>query len=171
MGKNEEEDENFGAKVKGCWSSFVQCFSNDELDVSYGATGYKSIMQKSLHFTHNARFKEILMEIAVKCSENTIGNFVNNIDDMRILFDSLSPAVLQFFENGFLSTQHTDKVRNADWLIKETSIVFENNSSIVNEFEANKIVKKERKKKGKKGKVQNRQVELKMLCLNWLFNT
>lgn len=128
-------------------------------------------MQKSLHFTHNARFKEILMEIAVKCSENTIGNFVNNIDDMRILFDSLSPAVLQFFENGFLSTQHTDKVRNADWLIKENSVVFENNSSILNELKANKIIKKERKKKGKKGKVQNRQVELKMLCLDWLFNT
>ena len=107
-------------------------------------------MQKSLHFTYNARFREILMEIAVMCSENTIGNFVSNVDDMRILFDSLSPAVLEFFENGFLETQQTAKVKNADWRMKVTLEVFEGNSAIMNEVKAGKMLKQNRKKKGGK---------------------
>ena len=42
------------------------------------------------------------MEIAVLCKENTIENFVCNVDDMKILFDQLSPAIQQFFEEGFM---------------------------------------------------------------------
>ena len=90
------------------------------------------------------------MEIAVMCSENTIGNFVSNVDDMRILFDSLSPAVLEFFENGFLETQQTAKVKNADWRMKVTLEVFEGNSAIMNEVKAGKMLKQNRKKKGGK---------------------
>ena len=37
------------------------------------------------------------MEIATRCKENTIDNFVSNIDDITILFDQLSPAIQEFF--------------------------------------------------------------------------
>ena len=101
-----KEEANIGTEILGCVGTIRKWISGGEEDVSLiGSRGYKSIMQKSLHFTYNARFREILMEIAVMCSENTIGNFVSNVDDIRILFDSLSPAVLEFFENGFLETQ------------------------------------------------------------------
>lgn len=97
------------------------------------------------------------MEIATKCKENSIESFVCNIDDLSILFDSLSPAILNFFEEGFVETERTENVKNADWLLKETLEVFENSSSIVTEQKVAKILAKSRMKK-RSGKVQNRQV-------------
>ena len=83
--------------------------------IAAGSKGFKSICQKSIHFKYNARYREVLMEIANKCSENTITNFVNNIDDIKILFQSISPAIYEFFENGFIETDFTVNVKNADW--------------------------------------------------------
>ena len=57
------------------------------VDKDKGRKGFKSILQKSIHFSHNARYRDVLMQIAAKCNENTIGNFVSNIHDLEILFE------------------------------------------------------------------------------------
>ena len=73
------------------------------------------------------------MEIATKCSENTIENFVCNLDDLTILFDELSPAVIEFFEKGFIKTERTKKVKNCSWSLNHCRTVFPGNTSIITE--------------------------------------
>ena len=73
------------------------------------------------------------------CSENTIENFVCNIDDITILFDELSPAVMEFFENGFIKTERTRKVKNCSLPLKHHRMVFPGNTSIVTEQIAESI--------------------------------
>ena len=46
--------------------------------------GYKSILKKSVYFT-NVRFRDILMEIAMKSKQTTIAHIVDNLDDLRYL--------------------------------------------------------------------------------------
>jgi hypothetical protein len=62
--------------------------------------GFKSITKKSIHF-RSARFRECLMEIGMMTEENSIADFVDNLEDIEILFTSMSPAVVEFFSNGY----------------------------------------------------------------------
>lgn len=41
------------------------------------------------------------MDISINCSETVIGSFIDNIDDMKFLVDSLSTSIQNFLENGF----------------------------------------------------------------------
>ena len=68
---------------------------------------FKCILKKSLNFT-NARFRESLMEMSMMCRENAINNFVENQDDIQILFKSMSPSVVALFEDSFKRTRFTD---------------------------------------------------------------
>ena len=61
-----------------------------------GDLGFKSIMKKSLHF-RSARYRESLMEIAMLCQENSTNDFIENLEDIKILFTSMSPAIVEFF--------------------------------------------------------------------------
>ena len=99
-------------------------------------------MQKSIHFDYNARYREVLIDIANKCSDNTITNFVNNIDDIKVLFQATSPAIYELFEKGFIETPFTVDVKNADWQKSKTLSVFDGNSVIMTEKKANKKLKK-----------------------------
>lgn len=76
--------------------------------------GFQSITKKSLHF-NNARFRDILMDISRLSKENTLGNFVENLEDLSILFEQMSPSVTSFFEDCFLETEFCANVQNADW--------------------------------------------------------
>ena len=55
------------------------------------------------------------MEIAMLCQENSTKDFVENLDDIKILFTSMSPSVVEFFENGFSTTRFSRKIKNLDW--------------------------------------------------------
>ena len=76
--------------------------------------GFKPVQKKCLHF-RSARFRESLMEIAMLCQETDVSNFVENLEDIQILFTSMSPAIVEFFENGYNSTRFTKKIKNLDW--------------------------------------------------------
>ena len=71
-------------------------------------------MKKTLHFP-SARFRESLMEIAMLCQENSVNNFVENLADIQVLFTSMSPATVDFFDAGFNETRFTKKIKNLDW--------------------------------------------------------
>lgn len=79
-----------------------------------GSIGFKSVRQKSLHF-ESSRFRENLMEISMLTEENSIIDFVRNLGDMKILFTSMSPAIVEFFDNAFNASRFTKNVRNLDW--------------------------------------------------------
>ena len=108
---------------------------------SLGATGFKSIQKKSLHFP-SARYRESLMEIAMLCEENSVNNFVDNLDDLTVLFSSMSPAVVEFFENGFNESRFTRKIKNLDWSLGTTLKVIGQRDSPITEKKAGALVMK-----------------------------
>lgn len=67
-----------------------------------------------MHFK-NARFREALIEISELCEESAINDFVENLEDINILFNSMSPTVYTFLQNAFKRTRFTRDVKNADW--------------------------------------------------------
>ena len=71
------------------------------------------------------------------CRENAINNFVDNLDDIKILFTSMSPAVVDLFEESFKKTRFTDEVSNVDWRIGDAMEVIGSMSSVIMEKEIN----------------------------------
>ena len=92
--------------------------------------GFKNIMKKSLHFK-STRFRECLMQIAMLCFENSTKDFVDSLGDIEILIASMSPTIVEFFENGFNETRFTKKIKNLDWQIGSTLEVVPRMTSIV----------------------------------------
>ena len=78
------------------------------------------------------------MEISMMSQSSTISNFVGSLDDIQVLFNQLSPTVIEFFKNGFRETHQTEKVQNANWLINGPRYkVFERRTSMITEEEVN----------------------------------
>ena len=64
------------------------------------------------------------MVIAMLCEENSMKDFVANLDDISILIVSMSPTIVEFFENGFNETRFTKKIKNLDWKLGRPLKVF-----------------------------------------------
>ena len=79
-----------------------------------GDFGFKTVLKKSVHI-NAMRYRECLMEISMLCSENSIENFVDNLQDFTILIDSMSPTIVNFLQNSFNETRFTKKIKNIDW--------------------------------------------------------
>ena len=149
------------------------CFSKPALD---GSVGYKSLMQKSIHF-HHTQFRDCLIDIAIYCQETGIGNFVDSIDDMRILFSTMSNSVINLFESGFNTTIYTKRVKHTDWRQPSIGIfgqdyitneVFNSKSSMLTEQKANRKINK-RQRRNYQCKMMKRQVRLSMVKIDWIF--
>ena len=88
-------------------------------------------MKKSLHFTKGARYRECLMHIAMLCLENSLKDFVDSVADIEILIASMSPTIVEFFENSFNETRFTKKIKNLDWELGQNLTVLPSRNSIV----------------------------------------
>ena len=132
-----------------------------------GGIGFKGIRQKSLHFK-SSRFRENLMEISMLTQENSLTDFVQNLGDMQILFTSMSPATVEFFQNSFNTTRFTRVVRNLDWRLGDTLKVIGTPSSAMTAGLAGKLLYGDKQKGTESEDVQNRQVITKMLSLEWV---
>lgn len=108
--KHNVKSETANASCGSRFTKAICCKKDQELHVFES----KAICRKSMYFK-NSRFRDILMEIALLCRENAINNFVENIDDIEVLFTSMSPSTVKLFENGFKTTRHTEAIKNADW--------------------------------------------------------
>ena len=62
---------------------------------------------KSLH-NNNSLFRENLIEMALLCGENSIDDFVDNLADLEILFNSFSPSEQKLFDKPFKKTRFTE---------------------------------------------------------------
>ena len=98
--------------------------------------GFNSILHKSVHY-NNTRVRDCLMNITMLSQENTLNMFTDNLIELSILFETMSPTVNAFFENAFLQTEFCQSVSNADWSAGETLYIFGRNSQIINEQETN----------------------------------
>ena len=133
-----------------------------------GSIGFKPIRQKSMHFK-SSRFRESLMSISLIVEENSITDFVQNLDDMQILFTSMSPATVAFFDNSFNYTRFTRTVRNLDWRLGDGLEAFGTAQSTMSQELAQKILNDSKPTADEESAdIQNRQVETKMLSLAWL---
>ena len=81
----------------------------------------------------------------------------------------MSPSVTAFFEDCFHETVFFQNVQNADWKTGEDLLVFGQNSSIITEKSSNKKITGGKIGSGKGTGRQNRQVNLKMLRIDWIF--
>ena len=95
--------------------------------------GYRSILHKSVNYP-NTRFRDILMSTTMLSRENTLSMFVDNLNELSILFETMSPVVHDFFSNCFLQTEFCNSVSNIDWKTGEGLHVFGRNSQIINEY-------------------------------------
>jgi len=71
------------------------------------------------------------------CGENSVNNFVDNLGDISILFTSMSPAIVEFFQNGFNVTRFTKSIKNLDWKLGSTLSVIGTRTSAISEKDAN----------------------------------
>ena len=61
---------------------------------------------------------------------------MENQQDVIVLFNSMSPATVEFFENSFNETRFTKSIKNLEWKLGETLKVFGQVSQIVTEAQA-----------------------------------
>ena len=125
---------------------------------------------KSVHY-NNTRFRDVLMSITMLSKENTLPMFVENLDELSILFETMSPTVTSFFEGCFLHTEFCQSVTNVDWKTGDGLEVFGRNSQIINESKANELITRGKPGSGKGTGRQNRVIALRMLRIDWLFRT
>ena len=113
----------------------------------------------------------------MNCSESTIGSFVDNIDDMKTLFEAMSPQVFDLFENGFSETISCKRVKHVEWSSDRVRIfgtstrtleVINRETSILTEQEANAAVKQVQRN-NYSDKSMKRQVHVRMLKIDWVF--
>jgi len=100
--------------------------------------------------------------------ENSIIDFVQNLEDIEILFTSMSPATVDFFQNAFNTTRFTNTVKNLDWKLGDTMQVFGGQYSAIDEKVAESLINDGKPKAEESEEIQNRQVVMKMLSLDWV---
>ncbi len=71
-------------------------------------------------------------------SENSIADFVDNLEDIQILFTAMSPAVVEFFQDGYNVSRFTKAVKNLDWKSGETLQVIGQQHSVINQKKINR---------------------------------
>ena len=57
--------------------------------------GFNSILHKSVHY-NNTRVRDCLMNITMLSQENTLNMFTDNLIELSILFETMSPTVNAF---------------------------------------------------------------------------
>ena len=105
------------------------------------------------------------------CEENQINDFVENLEDIEILFKSMSPATVEFFQNAFNQTRFTKRIKNLKWRMGDRLKVFGTQSSVVNEKIAALGISKRNEENDEKDSsttAEYRQVMVKKLTLDWV---
>lgn len=57
--------------------------------------GEINIMRKSLYF-NSSRQREMLLKLATKCNEADVQSFIYHLEDIKVFFDNMTPAMEQF---------------------------------------------------------------------------
>jgi len=89
-----KQDEEEPEEKESSMRRMINWFKKQE--VPYGQYGFKSILMKCVHF-RNARYRDLLMEISMFSEGHNVSQFVDSLDDIDVLFDNMSPVVVEFF--------------------------------------------------------------------------
>ena len=80
------------------------------------------------------------MDIATWTGHNTLGLFVDSLNDLEILFNSPSQQVLDFLEHCFQRTPDCDQVENVEWRLEVEAFVFYLNTSKITEAKTKDVI-------------------------------
>ena len=64
----------------------------------------KSVYQKS------TQWMEYLIQFADVAEDISIETFVDSLDELKIMFNSLSPIVVRYFEQAFVKSKECEKI-------------------------------------------------------------
>ena len=51
------------------------------------------------------------------CKENSLSDFVGDLQDITVMLNSMSPAIQEFMDDSFIETRYTKKIKSIDWRI------------------------------------------------------
>ena len=105
------------------------------------------------------------------CEENSMENFIENLHDLVILIDSMSPTIVNFFENSFNQTRFTRRIDNLYWKQSKGSNtrVIGKPDSIMTQKYANFALNKKKHFDDSDKAIQKRLVATKMLQIGWVY--
>ena len=80
------------------------------------------------------------MELCMLCQESQLMSFVENMEDLEMLFASMTPVVEKFFENSFTTTMFTKRIKNLNWKLgDQLEVIGKQTSTITQAYADNKI--------------------------------
>ena len=80
----------------------------------YGV-GFKSIMKKSV-YQRSTQWMEYLIQFAMLADDISIETFVDSLDELKIMFNSLSPIVVRYFEQAFIRSKECSNIQRVEWI-------------------------------------------------------
>ena len=101
-----------------------------------------------------------------------MNSFCANLEDLETIFESMTPVVAEFLDNAHTSTIYSDRIENLNWYKGVERKVIGNKTTMINQGGATSEVQRGSNviscgaKDSKK--IQNRQVEAKVMNLSWL---
>ena len=115
-----------------------------------------------MHF-ENPLFRDFLIKIIELSRESTLALFLQNLDDLMRLFETLSPVVNSFLENCFTETGFCIRINKVDMPIGTPTKVFKRAGSKIDTDIAQDEI-------GQKSKdMMQVQVNTKMMNLHWTY--
>jgi hypothetical protein len=63
-------------------------------------------LRKSLYF-RSSRQRETLLKMATLCEESDIQSFIFHIEDIKVFYEQMSPAMEDFLQVGLISNRFT----------------------------------------------------------------
>ena len=131
-----------------------------------GIAGFKSITNRSI-WMRSSRYRERLIELSLMCVDNQLTCFVQNIDDIDKLFNSMTPNLYKYFEVCFDTNKFTSKIQSLPWYTGLQSRVISADKSSISEKEVKKGLDKVTPVFKKNTNVL---VDTHMLRIDWVYN-
>jgi hypothetical protein len=94
-------------------------------------TGEVNILRKSLYF-NSSRQRESLLKLATKCKESDVQSFVFHLEDIKVFFDNMTPAMEEFLGECLLSNKFTRELDSVKATPIEDIVVLNRQNSAIN---------------------------------------
>ena len=59
---------------------------------------------------------EYLIQFADVAEDISIETFVDSLDELKIMFKTLSPIVIRYFEHAFIKSKECSKIQRVEWV-------------------------------------------------------
>ena len=107
-------------KLESCLKIAIS--GNQRIDSK--AKSFDSILKKSIHFKDD-RFRDSLILITqLAADDNRLSLYVNNLNDLKKMFETLTPILAVFLDDCFYYTEFSKNITEVPWLKGEQCFVF-----------------------------------------------